>query len=194
MSTCPGSCDSSMLRAFACSITTTRGIVPQTPVELTVTDVESDHAGRPALEEHVGEAAGRGADVERLTTVDGNAEGIERVRQLDSATPDIWVVRLLEGDFRIFGDLSVPAFCTSCPLTRTTPDRRARRHARATRPGRDRQAVRRVELSIGSRDHPLGQIGQSAVPQAGAGQGAQRALVAFGGETARCLQSRRLTG
>ncbi len=41
-------------------------IVAQSPIELAVADVERDHARRPALQQHVGEAAGRGADVERL--------------------------------------------------------------------------------------------------------------------------------
>ena len=104
MSTGPGSCAGSMLARIRALDHDDAWIVSQTPVELAMTDVESDHAGRPALEEHIGKAAGRSADVERLATVDGDAEGIERMRQLDSAAPDIWVVRFLEGDFRILRD------------------------------------------------------------------------------------------
>ena len=78
-------------------------IIAQTPVELTVTDVEGNDSGRAALQEHVGKAAGRGADVERLATVHRDAKRIECVRQLDSAATDIGMVRLLERDFRIFG-------------------------------------------------------------------------------------------
>src|SRR5436190_2853079 len=41
-------------------------VVAQPGVQLPVADVEGDHPGRPAAEQHVGEPAGRGADVETV--------------------------------------------------------------------------------------------------------------------------------
>ncbi len=54
-------------------------------MQLAAADVESDHAGRPALEEDVREPAGGRADVERVASLDVDAELVERVRELLAA-------------------------------------------------------------------------------------------------------------
>ena len=48
-------------------------------MELPVPDVECDHAGRAALEQHVGEATGRGAHVEGVETSWVDSEHVETV-------------------------------------------------------------------------------------------------------------------
>ena len=68
-------------------------------------DVERDHARRAFLEKHVRESAGRRADVERLAAGDVDAKGFNRVRELDAAAADVWVVRFLQRDFCVFGNL-----------------------------------------------------------------------------------------
>ena len=57
-------------------------------MQLPVADVERDHAGGAALEEHVGEAAGGGADVEAVAPRRVDPERVERVRELLAAARD----------------------------------------------------------------------------------------------------------
>src|ERR1700730_4250210 len=64
-------------------------ILPEAPRQLTVADVDCDHARRPALEEDVGETAGRRADIERGPAGRIDREGIERCRQLFSTATDV---------------------------------------------------------------------------------------------------------
>ena len=71
-------------------------VVANAGVELAVADVERDHPGRAALEEHVCEAAGRSSDVERIATRYFDAERIESVRELLAAPGDVRR-RLLDG-------------------------------------------------------------------------------------------------
>ena len=60
-------------------------VVSKRPLELSVRDVERDHARGAALKQAVGEAAGRGADVEAVEAGHVEAERVERVRELDPA-------------------------------------------------------------------------------------------------------------
>jgi hypothetical protein len=47
-----------------------------------VPDIERDHPGRAALQEHVREASRRGADVERVVSRHVDAERVQSVREL----------------------------------------------------------------------------------------------------------------
>src|SRR5579862_938823 len=58
-------------------------------VQLAVADVDRNHAGSAALQEHVGETAGGGADVEAVEARRVQAEGVERVRELLAAARDV---------------------------------------------------------------------------------------------------------
>ncbi len=80
-------------------------ILPQLPVDLVVPDIDRDHVPCSAREHDVGEAAGRGPDVEAETSRATDVEGVECVRELDAATPDPWMLRVIDGDRRIVGDL-----------------------------------------------------------------------------------------
>ena len=124
-------------------------IVPKTPVELAVADVERDDAARAALEQHVGEPAGRGADVERLAAVDGDAECVERMRQLDAAAADVRMVRLLERDRRRHPATGVPGFLRGLAVDQhdAGQNQRARTLAR-----RRQAALRRADTSIAMDD------------------------------------------
>src|SRR5205823_8269645 len=57
-------------------------------VELSVTDVERDHASDAALQQHVREAAGRRSDVESVDALDGDRELVERMCELLAAARD----------------------------------------------------------------------------------------------------------
>jgi hypothetical protein len=75
-------------------------------VELSVADVERDHARRAALQQNVGEPAGRGTDVEGIETGDVDPERIERVRELVPGAGDIGR-RRLNLERRLLVDLPV---------------------------------------------------------------------------------------
>ncbi len=96
MSTSDGRSAGSSVRAFDALDDHDPRVVTEAPVELTVADVESNHTGRAASEQHVGESARRCADVERLPSVDRDAESVDRVRELDAAASDIRMVGLLQ--------------------------------------------------------------------------------------------------
>ena len=86
-------------------------IVPETPVELTVADVERHHACGAALQQHISESASGRADVERLSAGDRDTEGVERVGELETAPADIRMVRFLEGDVCVCGNLLAGFLC-----------------------------------------------------------------------------------
>ena len=58
-------------------------------MELAAADVERDHVGGTALEQHVGEAPGRRTDVEAVPAGRVDTEHVERVRQLLAAARDV---------------------------------------------------------------------------------------------------------
>ena len=76
----------------------------QPPVELPMTDVERDDAGRAVAEQHIGESPGRGADVECQAAFDGDAEGAERVFELEPAPADVRMIGFDERDRRVHAD------------------------------------------------------------------------------------------
>ena len=63
-------------------------VVAQARVQLAVADVERDHARRPALQEHVREAARGRADVQGVPPANVEAEHFERVLELLAAARD----------------------------------------------------------------------------------------------------------
>src|SRR5581483_6958187 len=76
----------------------------QARVELAVADVERDHVRRPALEQHVGEAAGRGADVEGPSSGHVQPQRVQRVRELLPTARDVRR-RALDLELRVDVDL-----------------------------------------------------------------------------------------
>ena len=73
-------------------------VIPQLPVQLTVTDVERHDPHGAALQQHVGKAARRCADVEAFAPTDFDVKCIERVRELEAAAAGIRVIRRHECD------------------------------------------------------------------------------------------------
>src|SRR3954468_20840847 len=67
-------------------------VVAKAPVQLASTDVERDHAGRAAPQQHVGEAARRCADVESSSPRRIDRKGVEGSRELHAAAADVRVV------------------------------------------------------------------------------------------------------
>ena len=68
---------------------TTRGLASRSVgVELVPADIDGVDFGRPAGEQHLGEAPGRGADIERHPSFGVEAEGIERGCELEAAARD----------------------------------------------------------------------------------------------------------
>ena len=65
-------------------------VVPQSRVQLAVTDVERDHAGGAPLEQDIGEAAGRRSHVHAVEPARVDAECVERIRELVARPRDVW--------------------------------------------------------------------------------------------------------
>ena len=63
-------------------------IAADLPVQLRVPDVQGNDMARPALEEHIGEAAGGGANVEGHCAGGVDTERVERLHQLQSTATD----------------------------------------------------------------------------------------------------------
>jgi hypothetical protein len=64
-------------------------VVVEALVELSVADVDGDHAGGAALEQDIGEAAGRRAEVDCVKAARIDAERVEAVCELLAATRDV---------------------------------------------------------------------------------------------------------
>ena len=89
-------------RAFFRSITMHPGVVAKAPLELSVADVEGDHARRVVLEQAVGEAADGGADVEAGATLHLDPEDVEGALELEAAAGDV-PGRGLDLELRVVG-------------------------------------------------------------------------------------------
>jgi len=76
-------------------------VVAQLPVELAATDVECDHRGGAAGQQHAGEAAGRSADVEAAAPGRRQRERLEGGGELDSAARHPRVRRLDDRNLRV---------------------------------------------------------------------------------------------
>ncbi len=117
-------------------------IVAESPVELSVADVVGNHAYGPALQQHVGEAARGCPDIERFASLNGDAELVERVRELDAASTHIRVVRRLQRDRGIVGDL-LARFADSLAIDQHDPreNQRGRAFARLRQATADEQTI-----------------------------------------------------
>ena len=67
---------------------------------LPVTDIQRDHAGDAATQEHIGEAARRSANVERVAPADDHSELVERRRKFVAAPARVFARTPDYGYFR----------------------------------------------------------------------------------------------
>ena len=77
------------------------GARAQFRMQLTASDIDCVDLPRPALEQHLGEAAGRGADIESNPPRRIEAEMIERGRKLHTAARHPWMIASLERQPRV---------------------------------------------------------------------------------------------
>ena len=92
-------------RTLVRSMTITRGVGPQRPRQLAVADVGGDDLARPAVQQHLGEAAGRRAGVQAAATLDRDAEGVQGTDQLvRTARHPAAFVGAGDGELRVGGD------------------------------------------------------------------------------------------
>ena len=79
------------------------GVGANPMVELTVSDVESDHFAGSALQEAVGEPSGRCSDVDRPSTFDRHAKGLDCAVELRSGATDESRGRAFNGEWILRG-------------------------------------------------------------------------------------------
>ena len=76
-------------------------IVAELGMQLVPADIHGEHAGSPALEQNLSEAAGRGANVKRDGALRVEAEGVKPGGELESATRDEGTSVVLQREARV---------------------------------------------------------------------------------------------